>query len=441
MTEPLKILFSGDTSNRTNWGCRATTESLREVLSRNGEIYYTVDTSNFDKHISKQYLHERPTYWYGNDHLSTRPPFPRKHPTTLDIVDRFQVAISSRLKPTQLHKRITKREDIIRESKRIARRRCPLMQAIDECDAVIINGEGAFIPTGFRAGLHHLTLAYLSSVICKKPTAIVNHTCDISHPLLYELVELVYPQLENIAVREACSYRALSRLLGSESNLSLIPDTVFTMRPCSQELWLTLNEQAGYFSAAPTLATNKTTLEGRICIGGSAEFRFNPDKRIDLISTYTELCTRLKRIAPLVLISIEHQEQSFMEHVAHRTGVPLVHCTTPVQQGLDILGNSLLYVGGRWHSAIKAAAGGTPSVLFGTNSDYKTKGFNELLDFETTGVPFNDLPERTEDVKQEAEKKINQGKELRTRTKGTALGLGARVHPQYDALISGLVSK
>ena len=75
MTLKPKILFSGDTSNRTNWGCRATTSGLRSILSRSFDIVHTIDTMQWKHHIETDYSDylNRGDIYFGNDKFSSIP--------------------------------------------------------------------------------------------------------------------------------------------------------------------------------------------------------------------------------------------------------------------------------------------------------------------------------------------------------------------------------
>ncbi len=409
------ILFSGDTSNRTNWGCRSTTFALRKILEQHSNIEYTVDTANWNEHLNcvdPDFQKHSDAVFYGNDFFSftergdSRKPAKRTKPLTSRLMKAFENHLIKKNRPLSHLPQTADDFDVI--SNRLSSlNNSPLVNALKRVDAVIINGEGAFIPTGYSAGRAHLMLAYLALTQFNKPTFLVNHTADLQHPQLYDLASKVYPLLSGCLVREKLSLKMVDPFFKDKNSFcNFVPDAVFSLKPSSPALWSELSKKPDYFSTYPNTTPSFNPSKPYICVGGSAEFRFNPQKNANHVSDLIKVCRGLSDLCQIVIVSIEHHEEPYLREVGRKLNLPVVGCNISVQQSIDIMANCRLYVGGRWHTAIKAALGGRPSVLLGTNSDFKTRGLIELLELNHPVFPFHNINSLSNEIVRHAKKAI-----------------------------------
>jgi polysaccharide pyruvyl transferase WcaK-like protein len=76
--------------------------------------------------------------------------------------------------------------------------------------------------------------------------------------------------------------------------------------------------------------------------------------------------------------------------VAEETNTPIIPGEVPILMGGAILANARLFVTGRYHPSIMAAAGGTPCVFLGADS-HKTRSLQRLLGYDDPHV-FSAIP-------------------------------------------------
>ncbi len=327
----MKILLTGDTSSRSNWGCRATSYALKKMLRNCGEIVYSVDMKKINR-----YLGYRPK------------PETVKELTAIDPG--------------------------------------PLEEMIDNVDVVVINGEGAFFDFAL-AGRHHLLMGYWAR---KKPCILINHTSDLRNPRMMAMARELYPLYDDVVYRDPVSYR--NSIRGDKPHV-FGADAVYTLLP------------------------DKVEVNDYIILGGSARFRYQPRDH-DSLNDYVKLCEKLQRLAPVKVVAIERQERKYLKQVADKTGAEFVGGILDVQESVKLFSSARVYVGGRWHSAIKALMGGAGVVLMSTNIGYKTEGLRELynldcdMDYYEAGGRADEIAgkaERLLDCDRGVNRKISEG--------------------------------
>jgi len=110
----------------------------------------------------------------------------------------------------------------------------------------------------------------------------------------------------------------------------------------------------------------------------------------------------------------------FLYDVAEDTGVPIVPAEVPILMGGAILANARLFVTGRYHPSIMAAAGGTPCVFLGADS-HKTRSLQRMLGYDDPHA-FSAIPppEEHSDLLAECRERLDGGQTVRDRIQRNA---------------------
>ncbi len=386
----LRVLFAGDTLYRTNLGCRATTGALRHLIEGSGaRIDFTMDVAQWGA-------------YFAYSRAAGRPTVPE---------DLARLADHARSQPD-----------------------APASRALRACDAVVINGEGAFLEFN-NAGRLLLSLAYTAKTAFGKPCFIVNHTCDLDNPEMRALAEAVYPLLDDVVFREPVSLES-SGYIRARLGLpqSFAADAIHTLEVASPAAWADLSRRGGQYAYHPFVEQPFDLAAPYIVLGGSARWRYQPRPEADTFADYVGLARALARRAPLVVVAIEHQEEPYLRAVAEEVGCAFVGSAIPVTQSIDLIAHAALYVGGRWHSALKAAMGGTPVVVLATNSAYKTQGLLRLFDLEQPDLDFYDVGSRQQTILSIADGLLARGAAERERILGLSREMSVSARGQVRCL-------
>ena len=180
----MNVIIAADTSNRSNWGCRATSNALGMMVQNRANLLGRVDFS----HASLAPLASPG----GADHgIATK--IIGKMPNASMLLG--MGSFCARLSRTSI--RAVTANNLDQFSAYIAKGDAypELAKALTEIDWLIVNGEGAIIQNRPFGRLCFL-LAYTAKKQFGKKCAIVNHTADTRHPVLREMAELVYPYVD-----------------------------------------------------------------------------------------------------------------------------------------------------------------------------------------------------------------------------------------------------
>jgi ADP-heptose:LPS heptosyltransferase len=127
--------------------------------------------------------------------------------------------------------------------------------------------------------------------------------------------------------------------------------------------------------------------EPYICVTGGSRAAFTPQKAFE---GYCELVERLRELDPPVYLVPTCGGDRFLHDVAEETNTPIIPGEVPILMGGAILANARLFVTGRYHPSIMAAAGGTPCVFLGADS-HKTRSLQRMLGYDDPHV-FSAIP-------------------------------------------------
>lgn len=413
-----KVYFVNDTSDVSNWGCRATTNALKKMILELGcEISHTLYLSRMQ--IEDKYIPNKKLKQIDSLSKSFVNSLPKGHSAIQYCGRRFIQSWWNEFsgKRDMIPECLAEFEPLARQV--LAGE---ILQAarlsLEECDLVVINGEGSIYDRQ-RKGRMMLFIAYLAKRYFNKPCILVNHTADVHDPLMAEMVACVYPLLDDVIFREALSSDACSSFTRKDRSL-LSADAAFTYRPISCSSWSSIAGRKGYFSIWPDSAAGFNPHKPYICVGGSSIY-LRPDRpNYDPIPGFVELCKTLQaQIAPVVLTAPCQTDEKIFRPIAKELNLPLIALSTPTQQAVDILGNARAYISGRWHPSILALTGGTPVVTLTANT-YKTKGLVKHLRLDAPTFDALKLHEEIKDIVNLTRFYIDEGNELRHRLRQRA---------------------
>lgn len=407
-----KLFLIGDTSNRLNWGCRATSRKLKELLQDVGELSYALDTS----YTSDTAPFRSPK---GSPNVAPPPGALNRYKGRVKAKVRQLVApLAFHLSPRSVessgtlikHGRIADYEkwsDLIFQRKLFPE----VADAISNSDAIFINGEGSFMENR-AVGRLKMLFAYAAKSRFGKPVAIVNHSSDIRDPDFAEVARHVYPLLDDALFRERYSLDHTGPLREGK-RYGFAADAAFMYQPLAQDVFRLVSARPDYYSIYPEDARSFDPTKPYICVGGSSAYRGKLTDYTAMRATYEALCKKLMRLAPVVVTASSYPDDVLLRPVARKLGLPFLGLHIPGQQAVDILGNAAAYVGGRWHPAIMALTGGTPIVSFSANSDYKSRGVLELVGLEQAPISAFDVGKAADEMTEITASYIDHGAVLR----------------------------
>ncbi len=385
----LKLLFGPDTSDHPNWGCRLMGAWFKAALTRSGASPAWV----------------LPSAW-----------FVRPHP-----------ALSEMRTPADFRRHAAEVEGglILQDVADMLRR----------CDGVVLNGEN-FLRPGMVRGRMLLFLAYLAKVVFGKPCALINHSADLGEEALAGLAREVYPLLDEVHFREETTAEACAAWVRPGS-WRLVPDVAFATPAAPRSEWVALGAREGHFSAWPDSAEGFDPAAPYVTVCASSAYALPQYEHRDFAPAFLRLCRRLnEEVGPVLLTAPSVVDARIMRQVQAETGLPLLGLNLPVRQGIDVLGNAAVHVGGRWHLGIFAATGGTPTVALSANN-HKVHSLMRLLRMEGPVFDALEVEAETEAIVARAKACVEAGPALRGRLQERSRELGAQVGLDLDWVHAG----
>jgi hypothetical protein len=392
----LEVVLVCDTLDRTNWGCRATSSAMRQLVAERATLLGAIDYRAF-RHRRRPGFRwldaARPT----DAALRVRAPAVRvggrggevggvRHRTRsllewgISSIDRP----GSQLEPATVAD-FDRTWDRWRSSDLVA----DLVAMLERCDVVVVNGEGAVRPAP-AAGRFGFFLAWAAKERLGKEVAIVNHMCDLSNPTMRSFAEAVYPVVDSVVTRGRASL-AVAAPLCAPGVARAAPDAAFLHRPARRDAFLEAAGRPGYHATYPSSTEGFDPAAPYVCLGGSARYQDGSSIDADTVEWFGALVAGLRTRAQVLLLGHDYPDHALFAEISRRDGVPFVGVQTPVPQALDLLAHATAYLGGRWHSAVLAASGGTPVVPLTSNSGVKSE---DQRDFVVTPVPTFSLEHR-----------------------------------------------
>lgn len=324
------VNFTGD---RANWGCQATSWELLLFL-------------------------QKAFRWGASTSLTLVPLLPR-HAVDRDI-DRTEGAILRSAMGEVIAG--SKSDSNAQLLLRIARQRFgPWVDRLAQADVVFFQPEGTMAGVDFVRGLRLLLLPVIAKHIWRKPVYSLNQTLFSADDDFTTLMRDAFRSFDLVACRETASY-AFAREIGLQDAI-LIPDFAFNTQPVESNLTRVLDPNARYF-----------------CLTGSAHLSRTKGapRLVDLAS---RICDRTG--LKVIIAGSTGSDLGLAEMARDLIGddkVTIIKSSMWYQEFAEVLRQCEFMLGGRYHSAITAAAVGTPYIPVRSNS-YKSEGLNALLDW------------------------------------------------------------
>lgn len=386
----MNVYFVNNTSDNPNWGCRATTAMMLKMIASagatvTGNLYLAKMQSPQRSRRQRRFLRRLLTVG------SERPPRDDEAPASAADFDRSS-------------KKVLDGEILQTES-----------AAIRRADYVVVNGEGSIYDRQ-RMGRMMFFIAYLAKHHFGKPCAIVNHTADIHDPIMREMAELVYPELDDIVFREQISMQACR---GIAPAAEVAPDAAFLWEPLDHDSWQATRNRPDYYSVWPDSAANFDLTKPYICVAGSSIYLRKDRPKYDPVPAFRRLCGELSKLAQVVITIPCRQDERFLRPLARDLGLPAIGLHSPIPQVVDILGNAAVLVSGRWHPSILALCGGTP-ILTLTANTFKTQALMDMIGSETASYDALQLHSHVDAIVSQAAELIARGPNLRNELRSIA---------------------
>ncbi|WP_372001795.1 polysaccharide pyruvyl transferase family protein [Tistrella mobilis] len=401
----MKICFVNDSTSQNNWGCRATTYAMYDLIQKTdaevvsivklgalngvGSDPYNIKTRAIS--LLKEYSYERPKLRAGlrvaQNALRRRRQGRIADPQTMED---FEVTA--------------------REVK--AGRLFPVTrQAIEAADLVMVNGEGS-IYNFEKKGRMSLFWMYYAKRHAGKKCVIVNHTVQLNDERMRALVQAVYPMLDDVVFREPASFDEAARILPYTED-ALSADAAFRWKPLTGQAFLDAYGRKGACTVFPFDSSTFDPSRPYICItGSSALLRAEDQSAVDR-SPFVTLCGELGKLCDQVLVvAPDATDEVLLAPVARKLSLPFLPANTPMGMGLDILANARAFISGRWHPSILASTGGTPSVLFSGNT-HKIAGLGRLLGLPDASIDAKQLGAATPAILQMTQRFLDEGDDRR----------------------------
>ena len=428
----MKIVYVGDNRNRENYGCRATSTALSQLISQEHEIvgrvygnYRNIDTKKifycplFGKKVYS-FLSRRRYWRYFRELFICIIHIIKRNRVSLSSFDVFSYDYEKNIKKIKKSMCVN---EILKE--------CDLTQY--DFDALVINGEGSFIfsKVPWRESVVEATLMYwakkmgkkvyfMNAMFSGKPGEKLNLTS-------VNKVKPIMESIECVCVREYQSL-AFAKKYFPKANIQLFPDALFTWYEMINDGHMIKDGKyyMGFRGAYDQTFKEFDFDQKYVCVSASSSERIFED----IIKTKEVYCNLIKKIKEMTdyKVYIVHgcDGDDFLLDVAKVTNTSVVPIDTPILAAGKILANAELYITGRYHPAILASLGGTPCVFMGSNS-HKTKSLQELLGYEDV-IEYDVLPDENEIDKiiLSGKHKLELGIELRNTIKSKANDLSEK---------------
>lgn len=397
----MKLFYLADNRVRENWGGRSTSKALYDLLSLDNVILKSNLTF---ENSTASYNPDEIRGCSGNGffdrirmslfHHSVHYPVIRKYIIKNDPYNIVKESIEESYAAYQRMMRFTPPQYYLE-----------LQRLIEECDALVINGEGALIftnPPRYVSIFFGLVIR-LALETGKKVFLLNSMFSDCPktgcNTILRNEFKNILGECTRITARDPMSYRYFKENIGD--NVEYVPDALFTWSSC-------FDNHTDKLLKIPYGGIPWPEYEKRyedfdfskpyICLSGSSLAAWTPR---EAIVQYQKLAQELKKRYKVFVVPTCSGDY-FLEEVANKTGCPFIPVRTNIHYGMSILANAQVFISGRWHPSILASLGGTPCVFLGSNS-HKTLSIQEMLDYnvirEYSAIPSDqDIPQIVNDV-------------------------------------------
>lgn len=438
----MKIVYVGDNRHRGNFGCRATSTALSQIISEENEIvgriygdYTNVDTGElFFLRWIPGWVYRKVAkfkYWdylkkalYMFNRLLRRGHY---YFSSADFISyNFDKSIENLIKCIPAN---------------------PHLKDFDlrqyDFDALVVNGEGSFIfaTPPWRECMIEAMLMYWAEKLGKKVYFLNGMLSDDPYSdknqRTIDLVNPIFSKAEVVSVREKYSYKYAEENF-KNINLKHYPDALFSWYDAVNDDFKVTNGKyvMGMQGATDESFYNFDFTKPYICISGSSAVGNASKNKSEAVDIYTKLVQEVKsefKEYNVFLVDV-CEGDAFLNEVSQNTKTPIISIDTPILAAAKILANAKVFISGRYHPAILSSLGGTPCVFMSSNS-HKTKSVQELLEYDEI-QEFAVLPndEERKKIIKLAREKVEMGEELRTKIKNRCVELSKQTLMQKELL-------
>jgi len=380
--EKMKTLLVGDNISNPNWGGRAVSITLRQILAGLFPISDAITGDAFLPDVAGfGYVDTLLPARYDWLYLKLRQKQSRSR------LCRFYVAVEelAGAKDFVAEEPPETVRNILRYKSRHSKIR-QIYEQVAGADLVLINGEGDMVLSTppRREALFLMGVAELALQL-KKKVAFVNSMisdCPMTGQNVKTLNFLrnILSRCAAVTVRDHESLEYLSRQM-PEVECAMVPDSVFAWFKAIGESEATIPANGDFIIPFPenTEHLGKLNFERPyICVGGSALAEQDTEKSI---KHFSRLVFRLQQLNYPVYLTENCAGDAFLRRVAAATGAGLIPVNTSVYMGAAILANARLFVSGRYHPSIFASLGGTPCIFI-ESSAHKMESLQRVLEYE-----------------------------------------------------------
>lgn len=371
-----RVLLVSDNRDNANWGSRATTMALLELMAAAG---LSPSDRVLDGEVrSRVALADGPVA----GRLLRRPALARLAGAGLARGGRTRLSLE----------RLGVRDAVSDDPAETVRRwrrsgREPLAEwiaRVERADAVVVNGEGSMIfttPSRLEQRFHLavMQLAHEADVPFAYVNALVADPANgPRNAATVAATRRLLPQARLVTTRDPWS-QAFLREVAPEVDSVYVPDSVFAWngRVGRGRDLLARPEYLTPFHERPDRLGTWDFQRPYVCVGGSSEAAKDPKRAA---ASYRRLLQALPELGYPVVVTVSSTGDAFLEELAHELGLPLVPADTNVMVATEILAHAELVVTGRYHPAILAGLGGVPGVLLGADS-HKTASVQQMLGY------------------------------------------------------------
>lgn len=385
-----RVLLVSDNRDNANWGSRATTMALLELMAAAGlSPSDRVTDTEVRSHVA---LADGPV----TGHLLRRPAVARLASAGLARGGRTRSTLER-----VLGVRDAASDDPVQTVRRWRRSgREPLVEwieRVESADAVIVNGEGSMIfttPSRLEQRFHLavMQLAHEAGVPFAYVNALVADPANgPRNAATVAATRRLLPHARLVTTRDPWS-QAFLREVAPEAKSTYVSDALFAWlgRVGNGKEALTRPEYLMPFHERPEQLGVWDFQRPYVCVGGSSEAAKDPKRAI---ASYRRLLQALPELGYPVVVTVSSTGDAFLEELAYELGLPLVPADTNVMVATEILAHAELVVTGRYHPAILAGLGGVPGVLLGADS-HKTASVQQMLGYPEIHV----FPEQPSDA-------------------------------------------
>ena len=355
-----RIFFIGDNTDTVNYGCRATSKALEDILSNDACI---------------------------SDRM--------KRQEILDMFAAIQIVSDFGVYMAAVKKYNSSEMDC-------------LVERIKRVDAVVMNGEGSFIlKSPPRKDLHKYALIMLACIEAERPFYVVNamFSAYANEVMNDNLMDDILQILEHASFFSTRDQQSLELIKTNNSNIKagFVPDALFSWHSVLTEngealRQITANPQFSMpFAYSPEFYQRLDFSEGYVLLSGNSyAAAFQNQAEEAFYELAIELNRRTKKLGLRLYLIECCSGDAFLRAVSRKAGLPLIPSTTNIYMAMWILANAQCLVSGRYHPSILASLGGTPCVFMKANS-HKTESLQAVLNIDPNERDtFSAVPDKTE---------------------------------------------